>query len=290
MTAAAENGRRDWMTTARERTGRSQESLAHYLGVSTKTISFWERGLSVPRIDIRSDLADALGLTMDELSRRLGIEAAPEQASLNGAGSSGAFGAITEWLTMFVRAEQSAYAIWTLVITAHPALCQTAGYARAVEHSGHRNFPPDKIEHFVQKRLERAAVLDTADYLALIAAPLLDAIQGGPEVMAEQMAHLLDLADRSNITLRIIGTEHLAAAPGELTLLATAGQEADIATEIGLRGPRSDEGPIAAAEHVRLFEHLASSALDPEASRAAIARSHDRFVALATNLRKGTNS
>jgi hypothetical protein len=239
----------------------------------------------MPRVDIRPDLAETLGFTMDELGRRLGIAAAPEPAELNGNVSP--FAAITGWLTMFVRAEQSAYAIWTLVTHALPALCQTAGYARAVEMSGHRQFTDEEIEDLVERRLERAAVLDSADYVALIAAPLLDARQGGPEAMAEQMAHLLDLAARPNVTLHVIDHEHLSATPGEFTLLATAGPAADMATEGGVNGDRFEDGPRAAANHVRLFDHLRSLARDPDASRFLIARSADRFAALATTM-KGT--
>lgn len=284
---AAQNERRDWLAEARERAGRSQDSLGDLLGVTGKTVSHWERGVSTPRPDVRAELAKALGFTMDELCRRLGLTSAPEQASLNGNGA-GVFGAITGWLSMFVRAEQSAYAIWTLAVTALPALCQTPGYARAVELSGHRQFPPEEVDQLVQQRLDRAAVLDRSDYTALIAAPLLEA-NPGPNVMAEQLAHLLALADRPNITLLVIDTEHLMATPGEFTLLATGGPDADIATETGLNGPSSHEGPVAAATHRALFDHLASLARDREASRTAIARAAARFAAMVATNQRGSH-
>jgi transcriptional regulator with XRE-family HTH domain len=276
--------RRDWLAVARERTGRSQESLARYLGVSSKTVSYWERGLNTPRVEIRPDLAEALGLTIDELSRRLGL--ASEQTA-NGTGGN-VFESITGWLSMFVRAEQSAYAIWTFEVTTLPALCQTAGYARAVEETGHRPFSPDEINDLVRTRLARAAVLDTAEFTALIPGPLLGAVTGSPTVMVEQMAHLRDLADRPNVTLLVIDPEHMAAAPGRFTLLATSSPVPDTAIEVGLRGPSYTEGATATADYVRLFDHLASWALGPEASRARIARTADRFAAM-TTLQKGTH-
>jgi hypothetical protein len=82
--------------------------------------------------------------------------------------------------------------------------------------------------------------------------------------------------------------EHLYATPGEFTLLATAGPDADMAAEIGVRGPTYAEGPIATADHVRLLDHLMCRAHDPEASRALIARSADRFAAMAAITMKGT--
>jgi transcriptional regulator with XRE-family HTH domain len=279
--------RRDWLAAARERTGRSQESLAHHLGVSTKAVSYWERGVTMPRIDIRRDLAESLGLTLDELSRRLGLAAAPEPASLNG-NSASPFAAITEWLTMFVRAEQSAYAIWTLVMTALPALCQNAEYARAVERSGYQGFGIDEVEHLVKLRLARAKVLETADYTALIPAYLLDAADlASAQVMAAQAAHLLDLANRPNVTLHIFEPRHLSSVPyNEFTLLGTAGPDPDTVTEFAFGEALSRHSPDVVADRVKAFAHLASLALDPEESREAITRSTGRYAALAS-LQKG---
>lgn len=53
----------------RERVGLSQEGLARLIGVSSKTISNWERGtgaasLTVPQVKA---LCDALGVTLKEL-------------------------------------------------------------------------------------------------------------------------------------------------------------------------------------------------------------------------------
>lgn len=53
----------------RERVGLSQEALARIVGVSSKTVSNWERGISiasltVPQIKI---LCQSLNITLDEL-------------------------------------------------------------------------------------------------------------------------------------------------------------------------------------------------------------------------------
>jgi transcriptional regulator with XRE-family HTH domain len=276
--------RRSWLAAARERTGRSQDSLAQYLGVTAKTISSWERGMSTPRVDMRPDLAEALGLTIDELTHRLGLPVAPEQASSNG---SNGFAVTREWMSLLVRAELAAHAIWTLGVAVLPALCQSAGYARAVEETGHRRFTAGEIDELVERRLARADALTTAEFTALIAAPLLDANKGGPEVMAEQMAHLLDLAGRPNVTLRIIDIEHLTAIAAPFTLVAQAGEAADLVAEAGHVGPNYDEGATAATDYARLFDHLMSLALDPDVSRARIARSADRFAAMANTPKKG---
>jgi transcriptional regulator with XRE-family HTH domain len=53
----------------RKRAGLSQEALARILDVSGKTVSNWERGMSIASLTIPQvkTLCEALGVTLDEL-------------------------------------------------------------------------------------------------------------------------------------------------------------------------------------------------------------------------------
>jgi putative transcriptional regulator len=53
----------------RKRAGLSQEALARILDVSGKTVSNWERGMSVASLTVpqMKALCDALGVTLNEL-------------------------------------------------------------------------------------------------------------------------------------------------------------------------------------------------------------------------------
>lgn len=53
----------------RDRAGLSQETLARLVGVSGKTISNWERGISVASLTVAQMkvLCEALGVTLGEL-------------------------------------------------------------------------------------------------------------------------------------------------------------------------------------------------------------------------------
>jgi len=53
----------------REQAGLSQEALARIVGVSSKTVSNWERGTSVASLTVpqMKALCDALGVTLNEL-------------------------------------------------------------------------------------------------------------------------------------------------------------------------------------------------------------------------------
>ena len=47
----------------------TQEAVAEHLGVSSQTVSKWERGLSCPDLVCLDDLADLLGTDIDSLLR-----------------------------------------------------------------------------------------------------------------------------------------------------------------------------------------------------------------------------
>jgi len=53
----------------REKAGLSQEGLARIVGVSGKTVSNWERGISVPSMTVPQikALCEALNVTLSEL-------------------------------------------------------------------------------------------------------------------------------------------------------------------------------------------------------------------------------
>jgi transcriptional regulator with XRE-family HTH domain len=58
----------------RERAGLSQEALARQIGVTSKTVSNWERGVSPASLTIPQikALCRALNVTLEELPDRLG--------------------------------------------------------------------------------------------------------------------------------------------------------------------------------------------------------------------------
>jgi len=57
------------LKSLREQAGLSQEALARVVGVSSKTVSNWERGTSVASLTVpqMKALCDALGVTLNEL-------------------------------------------------------------------------------------------------------------------------------------------------------------------------------------------------------------------------------
>jgi transcriptional regulator with XRE-family HTH domain len=84
-----------------------------------------------------------------------------------------------------------------------PALFQTRGYARALLVAG-RN---QDVERYLEKRLARQEILNNQnppDLWVLLSESAIDLPVGGPKVMKEQLAHLLELSELPHVTLRVV--------------------------------------------------------------------------------------
>ena len=102
--------------------------------------------------------------------------------------------------------EAGASAIRTYEALLVPGLLQTAAYARAVWLAG-RVLEEAAVDRQVQGRIARQQILDRDDPVRLVTlideAALLKLV-GGPEVMAEQIRHLIAMAARPEITIRVV--------------------------------------------------------------------------------------
>ena len=58
------------LKNAREAKGLSQIALAKILGVDQSTVCLWERGKTLPRVDVAIRLANVLGCTLDDIYRK----------------------------------------------------------------------------------------------------------------------------------------------------------------------------------------------------------------------------
>jgi len=87
-----------------------------------------------------------------------------------------------------------------------PGLLQTEAYARALLESA-SGVSAETVDRRLALRMRRQAVLDRPSPPKLdlfLDEAVLHRVVGGHEVMAEQLAHLLALADRSTVDLRIV--------------------------------------------------------------------------------------
>jgi transcriptional regulator with XRE-family HTH domain len=112
-----------------------------------------------------------------------------------------------EWFDRLVGLQEAAATIRTFEIQYVPGLLQTPAYTRAVVERGLPNAPAGEVERRVELRRHRARLLlrpQAPQLWAVIDESVLLRVLGSTDVMREQLAHLVEMAERSNVTVQIV--------------------------------------------------------------------------------------
>lgn len=214
--------------------------------------------------------AKVLGISLAELAVHLRQNGPP-----NGQ-------AVPSWLTLYASLEQTATHLWSWQPVTLHALLQTAAYAEAVEQVGPRTMSADAIARRVELRLARQAVLSRHDdplHLAVVLdESVMHRVTGSPAVMAAQLAHLAELAQRPNIDINVLPLSagvH-SAGTGAFTFLdsTTAGRVVCLIDRVGIRYV---EDSSTTATYEELFAHLKDRSLDGDTTVALINDSKERY-------------
>jgi len=107
----------------------------------------------------------------------------------------------------YVWLESRATGIRSFCITAFDGLLQTPAYARAIVRAAHPAESEQKIERWVELRLQRQAVLERAQpprISTVVDEAALHRPVGGAAVLAAQLRRLVDQAARPHIEVRIL--------------------------------------------------------------------------------------
>ncbi len=160
--------------------------------------------------------------------------------------------------------------------TAHiPGLLQLADHARAIYEQAVPEFSRRDIEHRVNHRLQRQALLDQADpvpYQAIIHEAALRVPVGGPSVAKRQLKHLLTQSERDEITIQVIPFA-IGAYPGSgQTLLYIHGTvpRLDTVSLDQSHGPALVDAEAELDTYRNLLRRMESVALPPEKTRGFI--------------------
>jgi hypothetical protein len=107
-----------------------------------------------------------------------------------------------DWFMSYRQAEAEASILrcWSPLLV--PGLLQTESYMRVVLSV--EDYSAGELDELVSARLERQSVIGRAFLTAIIDQHVLQRLIGSPAVMAEQTAHLADLAERPRIALHVI--------------------------------------------------------------------------------------
>jgi transcriptional regulator with XRE-family HTH domain len=194
---------------------RSQAALAKEIHLSRPVISRAENPAHpVPSDDVLKEWARVTDADLEEM-RELAARAT---------------GDAPEWFTNYLAAEQEATIIrlWGPMI--FPGLLQTEAYAREIlsvyQHA------PERLEGLLAVRMKRQEAIGRARITALIGASVFSRPIGSAAVMAEQCAHLVDLAEREQILLYVVPDDVNAGAWADINI-ASRGSTAMVCLTTG---------------------------------------------------------
>ena len=111
---------------------------------------------------------------------------------------------LPDWFRPYSALEAEASSIRTFCLALIHGLLQTEDYAREIFRTGQH---PEKLDEFLAARMKRQEILTRSApprLWVVLDEKALRADVGGPEVMKGQIAHLIELAQRPNITIQIV--------------------------------------------------------------------------------------
>ncbi|HEV2779234.1 MAG TPA: helix-turn-helix transcriptional regulator [Actinophytocola sp.] len=194
-----------FLAELRERAHLDPADAGAELRKSVSTINRWEAGTALVRdwgpVRTLLQFYGATGAELDEGARLW--QAAKEEPPAVRLPS-----AVPRDFHELVTAEREAVRERTLAPYVLPALLQTENYARALVRAAHRFYDQGtRQDDVIATRMRRQRLLGPPDPLILHAVIDEAAIRrsvGGPDVMREQLAHLLVVAAKPNITVQVI--------------------------------------------------------------------------------------
>lgn len=165
-----------------------------------------------------------------------------------------------------LEAEASSLRAWEPIVL--PGLLQTEAYTRALMRTGRPADPPQDIERRVKLRMKRQGRLTSANPLnlsAIVDESVVRRVIGGPDVMDEQLQHLIDTIQLQNVTLQILpldAGEHPFLGGSAALLEFRETTHLDVVYLEGLAGDLYEEQHSEVARYRHEFERLSTKALD----------------------------
>jgi transcriptional regulator with XRE-family HTH domain len=176
-----------------------------------------------------------------------------------------------DWFKQYAHLEARARLIKTYQAITVPGLLQTPEYATALFRGGGVIDFADALS----ERMARADVFKRSDpplYWAIVPENVIDWPIGGPEVMRKQLAHLLDMSTRPNISMRVVPRTAGAHAGVDGSFSLISGKDGEVAYTESPGGGRL----VADGDEIREFglryDRIGQAALPESASREMIQR------------------
>lgn len=186
---------------AREETGRKLRTFAEELGRDPGLLSRWETGERTPTPEQVAQILTLLGVNgtrFDEIITLAQGTTDPRWLAMTLPEQRQQFAALLDL-------EESARRIVHVAPLLLPGLLQTNDYIRAIMTGG--SVPTVEVAAKIAIRIGRKEVLSQSSPLHLVAVigeAALSQLVGSPEIMADQLRHLTDLAEWSTVDIRVV--------------------------------------------------------------------------------------
>ncbi|MEU6406555.1 helix-turn-helix transcriptional regulator [Streptomyces sp. NPDC046985] len=186
-----------------------------------------------------------------------------------------------EWFDRLVGLQEAAAAIRTFEIQYVPGLLQTPAYARAVVERGLPTASAGEVQRRVELRTRRTELLTRSDaprLWAVLDESVLLRVLGSREVMREQLSHLVETAQRGNVTVQIVPLDvtHASAPNVPITYLRFGGLDLpDVVYLEHIRSANFLEDRDETEEYRIALDRLADEALTPQKSLALLRATRD---------------
>ncbi|MET9220705.1 helix-turn-helix domain-containing protein [Streptomyces sp. NPDC088197] len=260
-----------------------QPQAAEVIAVSASKISRIETGhISTRVIELRL-LLDAYGVTDPEVRSRL--EELAKGSNRRGWWLEHAAHLRADYLD-HISLEDDATYIREWQPNLIPGLLQVPAYAEAVITSAPHFIDPERVSQLVKVRQDRQVKIDevegSANYTVIIWEPVIIHSIVKPEVYQQQLAHILEVGQRQNVTLQVLSISAgvKASMPAAFSSFSFDSEPVvEAVTLDNLRGASILEAAEDLTAYALAFDQLRSAALAPDASarliRGALQRSKD---------------
>jgi transcriptional regulator with XRE-family HTH domain len=248
--------------------GISREEAGYSIRASHAKISRLELGqVSFKQRDV-ADLLTLYGVT--DPAEREPLIALAKQA--NAPGWWHKYGDLLPgWFEVYIGLEGAASSIRTYENQFVPGLLQTPAYAKAVIQLGNERASDAELERRVALRTTRQKRLESGLTLwAVIDEAVVRRALGGPEVMREQIRHLLEATNERNITLQVMPFERggHAAAGGSFSILRFPERELpDVVYMEQLTSALYLDKPVDSDHYMEVMDRLSIQAEQPKKTR-----------------------
>ncbi|MEU9535823.1 helix-turn-helix transcriptional regulator [Streptomyces sp. NPDC048213] len=266
------------------RSGLTQTEVAKRAGVSPGTVNrymSWQdtKGLRVPTVRA---IADGCGATESERDALADLVTSQEDGWWM---DHPAVPAILDPLLSF-ESFASYEQVWANVLV--PGLLQSPGYALALHQDGNPDASAEDVADTVAARMQRQEVLDRSPALHLsviLDEAVLRRRVGDAQVMAEQIDHLVSMAERPNVNIQILPESsgaHAAGSGGHFVLLGREDRDplasmAVVYLELHRKGIYLD-APDDVDDYRTMFDGLSANAADSATSMDLLASARQEYL------------